>query len=90
MWTNIKETSKSALLVFYEGNSTVTDEFPAQRASNAKKNIHDVIMVLFWFGTDRLTHIIQDYKLTIISVPIEWGRRGKWITGIEEDGISVA
>ena len=33
----IKETSKSALLVVCEGNSPVTGEFPAQRASNAEK-----------------------------------------------------
>ena len=37
MRTHIKEISKSALLVFCEGNSPVTGEFPAQRASNAEK-----------------------------------------------------
>ena len=37
MRTHIKETSKSELLVLCEGNSPVTGEFPAQRASNAEK-----------------------------------------------------
>ena len=38
MRTDIKETSKSASLALCEGNSPVTGEFPAQRAtSNAEK-----------------------------------------------------
>ena len=34
--THIKETLKPALLALCEGNSPVTSEFPAQRASNAE------------------------------------------------------
>ena len=37
MWTHIKGTSKSALLVLCAGDSPVTGEFPAQRARNAEK-----------------------------------------------------
>ena len=37
MRTNGKEASKSALVVLCEGNSPVTGEFPAQRASNAER-----------------------------------------------------
>ena len=37
MWTHMKGTSKSALLALCEGNSPVTGEFTAQRASNAEK-----------------------------------------------------
>ena len=37
MRTHIQETSKSALMVLCEGNSKVTGEIPAQRASNAEK-----------------------------------------------------
>ena len=37
--SHIKETSKSALLALCEGNSPMTGEFPAQRASNAEKKL---------------------------------------------------
>ena len=37
MWTHIKETPKSSYLGLCDGNSPVTGEFPAQRASNAEK-----------------------------------------------------
>ena len=45
MWTHIKEISKSALLAFCEGNSPVTDEFPAKGPVTRKKlPFGDVIM----------------------------------------------
>ena len=42
MRTHIKENSKSALLALCEGNSPVSCEFSAQRASNAEK-------IFFWW-----------------------------------------
>ena len=49
MWTHIKETSKSALLSPWEGNSPMTCEFSAQRASNAGRLLlDDVIMSGVW------------------------------------------
>ena len=49
MLTHIKETSKSASLALCEGNSPVTAEFPAQRASDAEKFPFDDVIVS-WRG----------------------------------------
>ena len=47
MRTHIKETSKFALLDHWEGNSPVTGEFLARKATNAEKNFHVMTSPLY-------------------------------------------
>ena len=54
-----KKTSKFRVTGLCEGNSSVTGEFPAQRAGNAEKfsiwwRLHDSVLSLLWFGTERI------------------------------------
>ena len=46
MWTHIKETFEVHIAGFCKGNSPMTNEFPAQRASYSEKKLScdDVVM----------------------------------------------
>ena len=46
-WRRLKKTSKLRVTGLCEGNSTVTGEFPVQRASNAEN-------VSFWWRHDEI------------------------------------
>ena len=50
-----KKTSKHALLTLCEGNSPVTDEFPAQRARNVEKASIDYVFMLIEYVTKKQT-----------------------------------
>ena len=67
--------SKSALLALYERNSSVTGEFPTQRAGNAGKSSscwrhHDIwheIVTIHWFERAEFVFFIDD-KETLVQL----------------------
>ena len=63
IWIHIKETSKSVLLALSEGNSSVTSDFPAQRASNAEK-------ASMWWR--HMTRLVLGLKHSLRTRQIPW------------------
>ena len=61
--SRLKKTSKLRVTGLYEGNSLVTDEFPAQRASNEEN-------VSIWWRHHDLMEIL--YKMEIIERGALW------------------
>ena len=80
MWIHIKETSKSALLTLCEGNSTVTGEFPTQRASNDKK------ASIWWRHHEQvelktqhnITSAASDHKVAGATTSLFWTAFSQW------------
>ena len=75
MRTHIKETSKSALLAVYAGNSPAAGEFPAQRASNAEKASiwwlhHEIFCV--WSKIHILSKTYMHCKMCILFKNRNW------------------
>ena len=85
-----KKTSKLRVTGLCAGNSPLTGEFPAQRASNVENvsiwwRQHDVYLydcALFWVGTGRVTHIHQgDWHGGKITLPQgHWSNPGSLLT----------